>query len=63
MLLRLRRKPPAGIPNINSGTPWTAMDVADLEDLLRDRTPVAEIAEFLCRDVEEVEAKIAERWG
>jgi hypothetical protein len=30
---------------------------------LRDRTPVAEIAEFLCRDVEEVEAKIAERWG
>jgi hypothetical protein len=37
------------------------MDVADLEDLLRDRLPVAEIADFLCRDVREVEAKIAER--
>jgi hypothetical protein len=39
------------------------MDMADLEDLRRDRVPLAEIADFLCRDVREVEAKITERRG
>jgi hypothetical protein len=35
--------------------------LSDLRELLRERRSVAEIAEFLCRDVDEVEAKIAER--
>jgi hypothetical protein len=37
------------------------LDVADLDELVTDRVPVADMADFLCRDVEEVEAKIAER--
>jgi len=35
------------------------MDLADLQELLRDRRSVAEIADFLCREVDEVEDKIA----
>jgi hypothetical protein len=31
--------------------------------MLQRRKAVADIADFLCRDVEEVEAKIAERRG
>jgi hypothetical protein len=60
MLLRLRRKPPAGLPSINSGEPWSAMDMDDLNDLVREKVSVAEISEYLCRDIDEVEAKIAE---
>jgi hypothetical protein len=37
------------------------MDIADLEYLLGERWSIPEIAEFLCRDIDEVEAKIAER--
>jgi hypothetical protein len=59
-MLRLRKRPPAGPSTIN-GTPWSELDLSDLSDLLREQRTVAEIAEFLCRDVEEVEAKIAER--
>jgi hypothetical protein len=33
----------------------------ELEELLEHRRSVADIADFLCRDVDEVEAKIAER--
>jgi hypothetical protein len=32
-------------------------------ELLREQRSIAAIAEFLCRDLEEVEAKIAERRG
>jgi hypothetical protein len=35
------------------------MSMADLDELLTDGTPVAEIASYLCRDVDEVVAKIA----
>jgi hypothetical protein len=37
------------------------MDLSALKELIRERRTIAEVAEFLCRDVEEVEAKIAER--
>ena len=37
------------------------MDLADLDGLLTDGVPTKEIASYLCRDVDEVEAKIAER--
>ena len=35
------------------------MFMAELDELLPDRTPAAEIASYLCRDVDEVEAQIA----
>jgi hypothetical protein len=36
------------------------MDLSDLKELMRERRSIAEIAEFLCREVEEVEAKAAQ---
>jgi hypothetical protein len=59
-MLRLRKKPPADMPNINSGTPWSEMDLFDLANCLKLREPIEEIAAFLCRDAGEVEAKVAE---
>ena len=35
MLGMLRKKPPEGLPNINSGTPWSACDLDELEDPTR----------------------------
>jgi hypothetical protein len=59
-MLRMRPKPPAGLPTINAGQPWSAMDMADLEEFLANGAPPpAESAEYLCRDLGEVEAKIA----
>ena len=58
-MLRLRKKPPADFPNVNAGKPWSATDLADLDELLTDGTPAVEIASYLCRGVGEVEAKIA----
>ena len=46
--------------DINSGQPWSEMDLSDLKDCLRRGDSVAEIANFLCRDEEEVRAKIEE---
>jgi hypothetical protein len=60
VMLYLRQRPPADMPNVNSGKPWSEMDIRDLKVALQYNRTVAEIADFLCRDVEEVEAKIAE---
>lgn len=46
--------------NLNSGKPWSAMDLVDLQDGLRLGTPIAELADFLCRDLDEVRTKAAE---
>jgi hypothetical protein len=62
-LLRLRPKPPEGLPTINAGKPWSEDDLADLQVLLIERRSVREIAEYLCREVLEVESKIEERRG
>jgi hypothetical protein len=59
-MLRLRRKPPAGLPTVNSGQPWSELDVSDLRELRREGRSIAEIGEYLCREVEEVEDKAAE---
>jgi hypothetical protein len=56
----MRPKPPAGLPTINHGKPWSVMDMDDLEELLRQDEPIDEIAEFLCRELGEVEAKVDE---
>jgi hypothetical protein len=58
-MLRLRKKPPEGLPRIKAGEPWSAMDVADLEELLTAGAGAQRIANYLCREVAEVEAKIA----
>jgi hypothetical protein len=36
------------------------MDLSDLKDGLRLGTPIEELADFLCRDIDEVRAKAAE---
>jgi hypothetical protein len=56
----MRKKPPSDRPNINSGQPWSRMDMADLFDMNESGMPVAELAEYLCREVDEVQAKIDE---
>jgi hypothetical protein len=61
VMLRMRKKPPEGLPTINAGKPWSADDLADLEGLLHDQRSPRKIAEYLGREVLEVEAKIAER--
>lgn len=55
------KSPPADAPNINSGKPWSELDLQDLRYCLAAGEPVADIADFLCRNVDEVRAKIAER--
>jgi hypothetical protein len=59
-MLCMRKKPPSGLETVNSGQPWSAEDVADLRDFLRQRVPVEAIAKFLWREPAEVEAKAAE---
>ena len=59
-MLRMRKRPPADLPMINSDKPWSAMDMEDLFDFYESGTPVADIADYLCRTVEEVQAKIDE---
>jgi hypothetical protein len=52
--LRMRKKPPSDRPNINSGQPWSEMDMADLFDMHESGMPVEKIADYLCREVDEV---------
>lgn len=46
--------------NLNTGTPWTELDQRDLEFCLAEGQSVEKIADFLCRDVDEVLRKIEE---
>jgi len=62
-MLRLHPKPPEGFPTINVGTSWSSDDLADLDEFTREWRPVREIAEYLGREVREIEAKPAERDG
>jgi hypothetical protein len=47
-------------PDLNSGKPWSEMDLFDLANGVRLSDPVEEIAGFLCRSRREVREKIAE---
>jgi hypothetical protein len=58
-MLRLRKKPPTGLPAVRSGNPWSARDITELAELVVDDVPVNDIAAYLCRTVAEVERKIA----
>ena len=62
-MLYLRKKPPADAPNINTGKPWSALDLSDLRYCLAANEPAEAIADFLCRDVAEVRDKTAEIAG
>jgi hypothetical protein len=46
--------------DLNSGTPWSEMDLFDLANCVRLKDPVEEIASFLYRSLREVREKIAE---
>jgi hypothetical protein len=56
----LRKKPQADTSNINTGTPWSDFDLEDLRYWLAAGEGAEQIADFLCRSVEEVRAKTAE---
>jgi hypothetical protein len=47
-------------PDVNTGKEWSDMDLFDLANSVRLKTPVEEIATFLCRSRREVREKIAE---
>jgi hypothetical protein len=47
-------------PNLNTGQPWSEIDTRDLRAALDNGDSIREAAEFLCRTVEEVEAKMRE---
>jgi hypothetical protein len=57
-MLRLRKKPPTGLPALRSGTPWSARDIVELAELVIDGMPTKDIAAYLYRTVDEVERKI-----
>ena len=47
-------------PDLNSGEPWSEMDIADLAICAADGATAAETATFLCRDIDETSAKARE---
>jgi hypothetical protein len=57
-MLSMRPKPPSGLPTVNTGQPWSAEDIADLRGFLRQDISIEAIAEFLWREVPEVEARV-----
>jgi hypothetical protein len=44
----------------NSGQPWSEMDISDLTNEIAHGRTLAETASFLCRDEDEVRAKMKE---
>ena len=48
------------MPNLNSGKEWSEMDIEDLASSLAYGRTVAEVADFLCRDEDEVREKMKE---
>jgi hypothetical protein len=50
----------APMSNVSSAKPWSTLDLQNLREGLRAGMPILKLADFLMRDVDEVEAKIAE---
>ena len=46
--------------NVNSGKPWSPVDLYDLRQGLGRGTSIDEVADFLCRDMSEVRAKASQ---
>ena len=59
----LRRGATGEMTDINSGKAWSEMDIRDLQNAIRRGETAEEIATFLCRDIDEVQAKITELRG
>ena len=47
-------------PDLNSGKPWSEMDIEDLRSFALGGATAAETATFLCRDVDETITKARE---
>jgi hypothetical protein len=47
--------------NLNSGQPWSEADLWDLRNSLAHGGSTEEVADFLCRDTNEVSAKMLGR--
>jgi hypothetical protein len=47
-------------PNLNTGTPWSEMDLFDLRNSLKQGDAPEKVADFLCRTLSEVREKMAE---
>jgi hypothetical protein len=45
-MLRMRKKPPADMPKINSGKDWSPMDMADLLDFHESGEPCTSAGRF-----------------
>jgi hypothetical protein len=50
----------AVVGKLNNCKPWSEMDLADLDNCMRLGDPIWKIADFLCRDIDEVREKVAE---
>ena len=60
----MRRKPPSGLPSSMPASPLVGASISPMSgELLRERRTVSEIAEYLCREIDEVEPKIEELRG
>jgi len=46
--------------NVNSGKAWSQVDLYDLRQGRGSGTPIDQVADFLCRDAEEVRAKASQ---
>jgi hypothetical protein len=46
--------------NVSSAKPWSTLDLQNLREGLRAGMPILKLADFLIRNVDEVEAKVAE---
>jgi hypothetical protein len=46
------------MPDLANGKEWSATDLQNLRDFLQEGTPVERIAEFLMREIEDVEQQI-----
>jgi len=49
-----------GIPDVNTGKPWSEMDVHDLKTCHATGTTIQDTAMFLCRNQPEIYAKSKE---
>jgi hypothetical protein len=47
-------------PNLNTGTPWSEMDIFDLRNSLDQGDTPEKVADFLCRTLSEVWEKMTE---
>jgi hypothetical protein len=47
-------------PNLNTGTPWSEMDIFELRNSLEHGDPPEKVADFLSRTRSEIREKMAE---